>query len=126
MLMILLSSIRCFLGRSIKEVRVFQWGTFNIEILCLLIIHRVLWTSGLPFPMLKLQSSSSSSFSSGIDESIDTNDDSDGDDVRRSAFDSEKHRPRLDDVFRIPRVGTTFPDVSDSVVFGVTLLNVST
>ena len=30
--------------RGVLEIRVFQWGTFTIEILCLLIIHRILWS----------------------------------------------------------------------------------
>ena len=29
---------------GVLEIRQFLWGTFNIETLCLLIIHRVLWS----------------------------------------------------------------------------------
>ena len=52
-----------------------------------------------------------------MDESTEMQDDNDGDVI---SVDSEKHRPRGNDVFKIPRVGLS-TEVKDSVDFGVLL-----
>ena len=56
-----------------------------------------------------LSAAKADSSSSGIDESMEMQDDKDGDVISMDWSDSEKHRGRFNDVFKMPRTGNISP-----------------